>query len=175
MKEIHKLYLKHFLLSFTGFGLIYWSFELFELSKPLIIRLLIKSAVVGVVFTILTVYSYVKKLKNKGMVINSENLKVRHKKVITTQKNSEEILSKIKQHADFKALKITKTNSGFKINKNLSWSSWGEVVEINIKSKDSENKSIEISSKPKYPLTLLDNGRNKENVETITALIRDVA
>lgn len=153
-----------------GFGLVYWSFELFELSKPLVIRLLIKSAVVSLVFSILTVYSYLKKLKNKGIVINSENLKVKHKKVITTQKNSEEILSKIKQNADFKQLKIDKTNSGFKINTNHSWSSWGEVVEIDIK-----NKSIEISSRPKYPLTLLDNGRNKENVEAITAIIKNVA
>ncbi len=158
-----------------GFGLIYWSFELFELSKPLIIRLLIKSAVVGLVFSILTIYSYLKKLKNKGIVINSENLKVKHKKVITTQKNSEEILSIIKLNADFKQLKINKTNNGFKFNTKHSWSSWGEVVEIDIEGENSKNKSIEISSKPKYPLTLFDNGRNKENVEAITAMIKDAA
>lgn len=175
MKDIYRLYLKHFILSFIGFGIIYWAFELFEMSKPLTIHLLIKSAIVASVFSGLTVFNYAKKLRKNGLSTDDDNLKVRHNNVIMSQKSSEEILMKITQNADFKNMKIHKTKNGYKINTNYSWSSWGEVIDINIENRNSENQRIEISSQPKFPLTLIDYGKNKENVETIIALIKNVA
>ena len=175
MKDNYKLYLRHFILSFIGFGIIYWAFELFEISKPLAIRLLIKSAIVAFIFSGLTVYNYIKKLRKNGLSTDDDNLKVKHNNVVMCQKSSEEILMKITQNADFKKMKIHKTKSGYKIYTNYSWGSWGEVIDINIENRNSENQQIEISSRPKFPLTLIDYGKNKENVETITALIKNVA
>ncbi len=57
----------------------------------------------------------------------------------------------------------------------ISWKSFGELVYLSLKSAGENKTVIEIKSKPKIPTTLVDYGKNKENVERIAAFIRKEA
>ena len=53
----------------------------------------------------------------------------------------------------------------------VNWLSWGEKITIEIKSIADENTNIIISSEPSVPITLIDWGRNQQNVDKIAHYI----
>ena len=175
MKNFQKLYINNFIFNFVGFITIYWSFELFKISKSLLIELPIKSALFALLMTWITLRRYKKDLKKRGLIIIDENFQLVYQKEIKTEVNRDEIINQIKQSSEFKKRRITKTESGIKINTNYSWRSFGEVIEILFNYKNGTNHDILISSRPIFPLTINDIKSNKMNIEKIEALIKNVA
>jgi len=50
----------------------------------------------------------------------------------------------------------------------MTWKSFGETIQFDVRKIDNEKTQVQISSKPALPTTLVDYGRNLENVEKIT-------
>lgn len=50
----------------------------------------------------------------------------------------------------------------------MNWKSFGETVQFDILKVNSDKTEVKISSRPKLPMTLVDYGRNLENVKKIT-------
>jgi len=48
-----------------------------------------------------------------------------------------------------------------------SWRSFGEKIQVSVKEASPLEALVEVNSRPRWPLTLADYGRNFENVETI--------
>lgn len=53
----------------------------------------------------------------------------------------------------------------------LSWKSFGEIIKISVEQKSNQETDIEISSEPIYSPTIMDYGKNSENVEKICAFL----
>ncbi len=49
----------------------------------------------------------------------------------------------------------------------LTWTSWGEVISFDLRRIDEDRTRVEVSSKPVLRTTLVDLGKNLENVEKI--------
>lgn len=53
----------------------------------------------------------------------------------------------------------------------MTWKSWGEVISFNLRRIDETRTLVEVSSKPVLPTTLVDLGKNLENVEGIAGTL----
>jgi hypothetical protein len=73
----------------------------------------------------------------------------------------------IKSHKEFSIYKKDFENGIIKAYANASWKSFGEKIQINIVKGSQGRIFIEIFSKPKIALTILDYAKNFENVEWI--------
>ncbi len=175
MKNIYKLYFNHFTVNAILFGLITWSFDSFELSKPILIEMIIKSIIFSILLTWINVRTYLKDLKKRGLYNDQESFTVEFKNAFFSDTKIQEVLNKITQDAEFKEMSILQTKTGITIKTNMKWNSLGEIIDINFNDLNTENQNIEISSRPKSNLILIDNGKNKYNVDKITALIKNVA
>lgn len=54
----------------------------------------------------------------------------------------------------------------------MSWKSFGELVEVSVKPNGGNKTLIEITSKPSLPTTMVDYGKNQENVEALVGFLR---
>jgi hypothetical protein len=55
----------------------------------------------------------------------------------------------------------------------MTWKSWGEVISFDVHKTDNNRIQIIISSKPVLPTTLVDYGKNLENVERIVVFLKE--
>jgi hypothetical protein len=54
----------------------------------------------------------------------------------------------------------------------LTWRSWGERLVLATHADDSGGTAVTITSEPLFRLTLLDYGRNRDNVERLAGWLR---
>jgi hypothetical protein len=73
----------------------------------------------------------------------------------------------LKTHKDFSIYKKDFENGIIKADANASWKSFGEKIQISIMKGSRGKIFVEISSKPKIAITMLDYAKNFENVEWI--------
>ncbi len=55
----------------------------------------------------------------------------------------------------------------------MTWKTWGDVVSFDVRKIDSDRTQIEVSSRPVVRTTLVDYGKNLENVEKIIKFIKE--
>jgi hypothetical protein len=55
--------------------------------------------------------------------------------------------------------------------KRMNWESWGDVILFQINIIDQEWTNIQVSSRPVYPLQIVDYGSNFDNVEKICSFL----
>lgn len=61
--------------------------------------------------------------------------------------------------------------SGVLLRSNFSWKSWGEEIKIILIKQIADENEFQVSSRPKFSLTLVDYGKNLENMMRIENLL----
>ncbi len=82
-----------------------------------------------------------------------------------------DILLKIKKELNYKIIKEDKTNLIIEYKVPISFKSWGEKVKIQIFDNKDGTSIVEISSRPIFFLTLLDYGKNRQNINQVKNLL----
>jgi len=54
-----------------------------------------------------------------------------------------------------------------------TWKTWGDLISFEIRKAGKDEIVVELSSRPAVRMTMVDYGKNLENVETITAFLRE--
>ena len=54
----------------------------------------------------------------------------------------------------------------------ISWKSFGENLKVHLETNEEGKVNVAITSKPKWPLTLVDYGKGKQNVNSFTEALR---
>jgi hypothetical protein len=49
----------------------------------------------------------------------------------------------------------------------MSWKSWGERIRVEVQALDGNRVRVRVESRATFPLTMVDYGRNAENVRTV--------
>ena len=76
-------------------------------------------------------------------------------------------LSKLPEIASFKTDFVDPKSFKIHLSRGVSFNSWGEDIVLSFFDPMNGGTMMRVESKPKFPLTLVDYGVNKKNVESI--------
>ncbi|WP_396198891.1 hypothetical protein [Flavobacterium sp.] len=103
----------------------------------------------------------------------NSNLGVVQSKIIISNLNKIELFQKIENHPLIRKLNYKKTENVILIHTGLNWKTWGEVIKIECVSQNDIETVCKITSKPKLITTILDYGKNLDNVIMIENIIKN--
>ncbi len=174
MKPTTKLYLKIFLYSGVFFGLLTVIMDLIFGDKLSIWEFLAAALFFGVFMSLVLVSINIYNLKKMGLKdFSDEDLAVKQKREIVSTLNIPEIIERLKKDEKTGKMKLKMLENGIQLTSGVSWESWGEVINI-IQIPNGENKyKYQIMSKPKLSTSIIDYGKNFENVTRIKKILED--
>lgn len=163
-----KIHLKLFLVTGVSFGLI-MGVVYRDLSRGLILGLFFgffMSLIVGKMNTI-----FAKKSKSNS---SDKTMSVRQIKVLELQLPYDKTFDLCIESLDTigGTVKQEERSLGKVVSKiGMTWKSFGETVQFDIHKIDDKKTQVQVLSKPALPITLVDYGKNLENVEKITEFL----
>ncbi len=176
MKPITKLYLKTFLFTGIPYGIIMMMIDVLGGDGFRIWKFLFLTFFFGITMSITLVYFHRQRLKKNGIgELSEENLKVNQKVRIISNLNEEKLIEKLREDRFFRNMELAQVENGIKLSSGITWNSWGESITIIINSISQNQYEYEIISKPKLRSTVLDFGKNLENIDRIQKIIGKVA
>lgn len=173
MTPIVKLYLKVFLLTGIPFATIMVFTKSFFKGGFNMLEFLALAFFFGFLMSLTIVSWHVNRLKKNGIKeLTNENLSVNQKRIITSNLDQEQLINKLKCDSVLGRMKIIPTKSGIKLKAGTTFWSWGETMKIISNPIPQDDKyEYHITSKPKLKTTIIDYGKNLENVEKIQKVI----
>ena len=172
MKPLFKFYLKAFLLKGIPFGLIMTAFDYLDGEGFNLWKLLFHALFFGI--ALVTVHK--NKLKKHGVQeFTNNNLGVRQTKAIKTKLGRNELISKLKADPTVADLKMVETENGVSLKTGITMKSFGEDIKIELISESESDFEYQISSSPKIKTTIIDYGKNLENINRIERMITNMA
>ena len=168
LKQI--LYLRTIFLLGVPFGVGMSIYDYIFDSEVSIWKFLFLTLFFGGTMAMISVPIHLARLKKLGIDnITKKYLKLNQEETIQSDIKINDLLLKLKNDSKFKNSKIIYSGNKINFKTKINDYGWGEKVEINF---DENNKGIiNISSKPIFPLTLVDFGANLEIVNHIKDLI----
>ncbi|MDD5571999.1 MAG: hypothetical protein PHD97_12690 [Bacteroidales bacterium] len=137
-------------------------------------KCLFESLFFGIFMSLFLVTSHKNSLIKLGIKeFTDDSLSVKQTKEITAFISKDELIARIKTDPIFSKMKIQIADNVIYLNSSWTWKSYGEKIQIIITDTNVELKSIFISSKPKHPTALVDNGKNKKNVDRLENIIKN--
>lgn len=176
MKPITKLYLKTFLLTGIPYGLIMLGFDLADGTGFRLWKYLFLTFFFGITMSLILVFFHKYRLKKNGIQeITDQNLGVSQKRNLKSELNKSELIEKLKTDPIIGKMKMTEIENGILLKTGMTWKSWGEEIKIILQGREESNFDYQISSSPKLKTTIVDYGKNLENVTRIENVIKNIA
>jgi len=147
-----------------------------EISKTVILKNITTSLFFGIFMSLSLVSFHWYNLKKDGVEnITDENIGVKQTKKIETKLNKKELIQKLKLDPTIGKMKMTEIENGILIKTGMTMKSWGEEIKIILKSSKENNFEYQLSSIPKLKTTIVDYGKNLENINKIESIIKNIA
>tara|TARA_R110002074_G_scaffold166808_1_gene327665 strand:- start:90 stop:473 length:384 start_codon:yes stop_codon:yes gene_type:complete len=116
------------------------------------------------------------RLKKNGIQeITNDNVGVNQSRNLKTGLNKTDLINKLKTDPIIGKMKMTEIENGILLKSGMTWKSWGEEIKIILKSENITDFEYQISSNPKLKTTLVDYGKNLENINRIESAIKNIA
>lgn len=174
MNPIAKLYLKTFLLTGLPFGLLTQGFDLVGGGEFSLWKFLFMTFFFGLTMSLILVSFHRYRLKKSGIQeLTNQNVGVNQTRIVKSTLTKAELIQKLENDPVFGNINRKETETGIFFNTAMTWKSWGEKIEIRLKPHQEIGFEYHISSKPKLKTTLVDYGKNLENVDWIENMIKD--
>ena len=176
MQAIIKLYLKTFLLTSIPYFALITLFSLDKISEIFMLKDISASLFFGIFMSLVLVSFHLYKLKKDGVEnITDENIGVNQTITLETKLNKNELIQKLKLDPEIGKMKMSEMENGVLLKTGITLKSWGEEIKIIIKSNKENNFEYQVSSSPKLKTTIIDYGKNLENVNKIESVIKNIA
>ncbi len=168
-------YLKTFLQMSVPFGILTGVFQAFHGKGA--IECLVKGTISGVFFgLVMTTFVYIAVRVYAGNRSDAFNLC--KNKVITINKKPEMVIPECRNAIlSVKRARIVEESDGGRLilaKVGLSWKSAGEIMKISVNETSSCTTTVEISSIPALKTTIIDYGKNDENIGAASDYLRSV-
>jgi len=168
MNPILKKYIAVFLVCTISYGILMFLSDALFFETESLIKYVISAAFFGLLMSaILVTYQRYRIRKDGADNSSAENLKVNQSTTVKSQLSLNEIYAKIKSDPNFGNMKIDSEGSMIEIKTGTTWRSWGEIISIR---GGHENEYV-VSSNSKVKTTLIDYGKNLNNVNSIASII----
>jgi hypothetical protein len=176
MKPITKLYLKTFLLTGITYGVIMLGFDLADGNGFRLWKFLFMTIFFGATMSLILVSFHKYRLKKNGVQeITNDNVGVNQTRNLKSKLNKIDIIEKLKTDPIMGKMKMTEIENGISLKTGMTMKSWGEEIKIILKSKTENEFEYMVSSSPKLKTTLVDYGKNLENINRIENVIKNIA
>ena len=173
-----KIFLKYLLIFILAFFLLTLAFDWFTGEIVHFFNIAMYSVVLGVVFSLFTTITQVNTIRKVVTDnINFDRYKIKHSKVINLDVNEQELVHLLKDELDDRNWRLLKESESedeivLKFKTPISWKSWGEVVYVRFFPGDTTNIQLEITSIPILTSTIMDYGKNKNNVDMLSKRVK---
>ena len=158
------------------FGLIMTLFDLFEGEGFNVVKFAFLTVFFGGIMSIFLISMHKYRLRKKGITeFTDDNLRVLQRRTVKSKSDIEEVISLLTSDSNFENMKYTSSKNQIHLSSRVSWYSWGEKIRITMLSDKDGEFEYEIQSKPIVSITLVDYGKNLENVNQIEELLSNVA
>jgi len=178
MKSPIKIYFKHLVVFILIFFLLTLAIEWFSGQIDHLLNIALYSIVLSVVISLFFTAMHVNTIRKVVTEnINFDRYKIKHSKVINLNVNEQELVQLLKDELDDKNWSLLKESESedeivLKFKTPISWNSWGEVVYVRFFPGETTNIQIEITSIPILSSTILDYGKNKNNVDMLSERVK---
>ena len=136
-------------------------------------NILISALIFGAVLAAILVFWQQDRLKKMGIEeIREEHLRARQQRTITSRISTEELVARLKKDGELGLSGLEEDENGLRFNTRMTQTSWGEKIAIEFGPAEKGEREITVTSRPRFALTLLDYGKNYENLERIEKMIR---
>lgn len=175
MKAITKLYLRTFLFTAIPFFLLTTFFNSGDINKKIVLFNITASLILGISMSLILVSLHWYLLKKNGVEnITDENIGVHQTKTIETKLSKNELIQKLKLNPVIRKMKMTELENGVLLKTGMTIKSWGEEIRIILMSNKENTFEYQISSSPKLKTTIVDYGKNLENINKIERVIQNI-
>lgn len=172
IKPLTRLYLKIFIATGFSFGIISLIIDLYKGTEIELWKYIFSTFFFGLLMSLVLVYLHKNKLKKSGInEINEANLKVTQSRDIQTDLNKSELIKKLNEDPSIRKMKIKEIENGIVISTKMTLWSLGEIIKIELKSTKDSVFEYNVSSRPKLKITLIDYGKNIQNIDLIKKVI----
>ncbi|GLR19586.1 hypothetical protein [Portibacter lacus] len=176
MSPIGKLYLKVFLLLGLPFSMGMTIFDIILGDGFSIFKFIFLFVFFGLFMSLFLVAKQKRKLKELGVSdYTDSNLKVNQTATLVSKLNFIELSQKLQDDVVLGKMNFDQTKDSIKLSSGASWRSWGEIISIQSKELTDGKYEYSISSRPKMKSTIIDSGKNLENVMAIQRALENVA
>ncbi len=176
MKPITKLYLKTFLVMGIAYGLSMIGFDLLRGEGFSLSKFLFLTVSFGGTMSLILVSLLRHRLRKMGIQeITDDSLNVFQKKNVQSELKKSELVEKLKADPIFGKMNMMEVENGVLLTTGVSWKSWGEEIKILLKDYKETVFEYQILSSPKLKITLIDYGKNLENINRIESIMTNMA
>ncbi|WP_054027694.1 hypothetical protein [Bacillus sp. FJAT-28004] len=128
----------------------------------------------GILFTFIVLFYQWYYLRNMGL--NKNGISVVNSIEFEAEGDKEEIFTICLESINcLKKCQIGQLNKGkgiFSVNIGINWRTWGDIIHFDIKGINENKCIVEVTSRPKMETTLIDFGKNLENIIKITNYLK---
>ena len=171
MKPVSKLYLKTFLVMGNLFAL---STTITDVSTghPFSIqKFLFLGLIFGGSMSLILVTIHKNSLKAIGITEpTEEELKPTQQAEFISETSKSDFIKRLSQDKIYSKMKLSKKDAVINLKSGYTWKSFGEAITIRINESATDTFKYQVESKPKLPMTLIDYGKNLENILRIKEL-----
>jgi hypothetical protein len=172
MKSIIGLYIKLFFYLGLPFGIILQLFDWFDGSGYIENNFVRNTTYFGGTMSLLLGTSQIIKLKMLGVKnFSADKLSVIQNRELESKLKPHEVESAISNDPYLSKMKLTKAEDSIILNTKTGLRSWGEKITITPGSTNKSVTAYKVESRPKLASTLVDLGKNYENVMRIERLL----
>lgn len=174
MKAATLLYSKSFLVTTIAFGILMILFEYAIGSDIDILSFLLTTILFGLTMSLVFVALQISELKRLGVKeLTSESLSVEQKKSFVSKLTKQKAFERININPVFSKMNIRKTDNGLRIKTPITMKSFGEIITIEYRQALANDPlEITVTSRPKIKTTMVDLGKNMENVNELYKLLK---
>lgn len=173
MNPVQKLYLKVFLLTGIPFATFTSVYDFIGTNEWNPIKFLISFIVFGLIMSFTLVSLHIAKLEEMGIrEATPENLAVKQTRSVKTPLEMDEVFQKICSDVRTSKMNVQQRGDVIELTTRFSWWSWGEKIRIYLKEKHQNGYDYQISSTSRLKTTLVDFGKNLENVISVEKAIK---
>lgn len=176
MSPIIKLYLKVLFLLGLSFSAGLTIFHMFLGEEFSLFKFVFLFLFFGGFMSLILVTKHKNRLSKLGVSDYTDtNLKVIQSTSIVTSLNPEEFSKKLQSDSVVGKMSMNQKENAIELNSNVTWFSWGEVINIHSKELASDKYEYSVVSRPKLKSTILDYGKNLENIMAIESALESAS
>lgn len=160
-----KLFLLSFLLTASAYALILIIYDLISGNESSFWEYLIMPFISGLFMALMIVSFQKSKLKNDG------DLAITETKIVKSTLTIEALLKRLKTDSKLGKMKVKEIENGVLLVSGITWKSWGENIQITLETDEDFEFVYHLSSSPRLKTTLIDYGKNLENINRIEKVL----
>lgn len=174
MKATTLLYSKSFLVTTIAFGILMMIFDYATGSDIELISFLLTTVLFGLTMSLVFVTLQISELKRLGVEeLTAESLSVEQHRRFESSITKQKAVERINIDPVYSKMNIRKTANGLRIKTPITLKSFGEIISIEFDQPlASDPLKITLTSRPKIKTTMVDLGKNLENVNSLYQLLK---